>query len=98
MIRKPFFVFVQLVVLSSLFTLILAIATTPPPPVIDCYVQEIQEQRTTIEETALLYDDTLIQLQAYEATEADLMAIGASLKQAQNIISASELYHIDPKR
>lgn len=98
MIRKPFFVFVHLVVLSSLVTLILAIVITPPPPPIDCYIQEIQEQRVTIEETALLYDDALTQLQVYEATEADLMAIGANLEQSQAIISASNLYHISPKR
>lgn len=97
MIHKPFFVFLQLVTLSAFTTLALAITGMTPPPSTSFYIQEIRDQRVTIEETTLLYEDTLTQLQAYEATEADLMAIGASLEQSQAIISASELYRINPK-
>ncbi len=80
-----------------LTTLILAIATMPTPLPIKYYIQEIRDQRVTIEETTLLYEDTLAKLKVYETTEADLMAIGANLEQAQAIIAASELYHISPK-
>lgn len=98
MIYKPFFVFLQLVSLSTLITLALAITNMVPPPSTSYYLQEIQDQRVTIEETTRLYEDTLHQLQTYEATEADLIAIGASLEQSQAIISASNLYHISGKR
>lgn len=64
---------------------------------VDSYVQEIRDNRVTIEETTQLYEQTLEELKYYQTVEEDLVQIGANHEQAQAIIQSSELYHINPK-
>ena len=97
MIRKPFYKFLILVNLAVTAMLILAIAETPDPVCLDSYIQELQDNRVTIEETTDLYEQKLAELRTYETTEDDLIAIGANQEQATAIIKSSKLFHIDPK-
>lgn len=97
MIRKPFYKFLILVNLVTTATLILTVYQTPDPVCLDSYIQELRDNRVTIEETTNLYEQKLAELRTYETTESDLIAIGANQEQATAIIKSSKLFHIDPK-
>lgn len=58
---------------------------------------EIAELNVSLEETTKLYEETLVKLRKYEATEENLKSLGASSIEAQRAMLAAKVYNLDPK-
>lgn len=96
--KRPLSTFLLLVSFSVIATLILTLTHIDETAIpLDSYLEEIRDNRVTIEETTNLYEQTLEELKTYQTLEEDLVEIGANHEQAQAIIQSSELHHIDPK-